>query len=155
MYFSTSYKFILSSHSILFWGVGVHWVLMWLLTCRGLYKCLMPDYACRCQTNTLIMVPINFWRNYDTFIKKEIFLDQKLTELEHFLKISKNFKVNLSNTDQQFLKQSIDYNDFLQPSNIANLSPFSNFPYMYHLPRLQSFEINTPLIFDIIFPIWG
>ena len=41
----------------------------------GLYQCFMPDYACSCQTNTLIMVPINYWQNshpfkYDrTFVK--------------------------------------------------------------------------------------
>ena len=46
---------------------------------------LMPDYAHRYRTSTLIMVPINFWRNSDQFKKKNIFLAQKLTVLEHFL----------------------------------------------------------------------
>ena len=27
---------------------------------EGICHCLMPDYARRCQTSTLIMVPINF-----------------------------------------------------------------------------------------------
>ena len=45
---------------------------------------LKTDYAHWCRTSTLIMVPINFWRNSDLFKKKNIFLAQKLTELEHF-----------------------------------------------------------------------
>ena len=36
-------------------------------TCRGLCHCLLPDYAQRCQTSTLIMVPIKFWQNSDPF----------------------------------------------------------------------------------------
>ena len=36
---------------------------------RGLCHCLMPDYARRCRTSTLIMVPINFCRNSDPFKK--------------------------------------------------------------------------------------
>ena len=31
------------------------------------------DYACQCRTSTLIMVPINFWRNSDPFKKEEHF----------------------------------------------------------------------------------
>ena len=62
-----------------------HWVLMWHLTHRGLYQCLIPDYAQRCRTSTLMMVPINFWRNSDPFEKEEVFLAQRLKELEHFL----------------------------------------------------------------------
>ena len=52
---------------------------------KGLCHCLMPDYTRRCRTSPLIMVPINFWRNSDPFKKKNIFLAQKLTKLEHFL----------------------------------------------------------------------
>ena len=37
---------------------------------RGLFHCLMPDYARRCRTSTLIMVPINFWQNSDPLKKK-------------------------------------------------------------------------------------
>ena len=59
--------------------------LMWHLARRGLYYCLMPDCAWRCRTSTLIMVPINFWRNSDPFKKKSILITQKLTKLEHFL----------------------------------------------------------------------
>ena len=47
---------------------------MWHLTHRGLYHCLMPDYVWRCQTSTLIMVPIIFWQNSDPFKKKNILL---------------------------------------------------------------------------------
>ena len=32
---------------------------------RGVYQCLMQDYACRCRTRALIMVPINFWQHSD------------------------------------------------------------------------------------------
>ena len=38
-----------------------------------LYQCLMPDYAHRCRTSTLMMVPINFWRNSDPLKKRNIF----------------------------------------------------------------------------------
>ena len=44
----------------------------------------MPHYSRRCRISTLIMVPINFWRNSDLFKKKNIFLAQKLIKLEHF-----------------------------------------------------------------------
>ena len=50
-----------------------NWVLMWHLTRRGLCHCLMPDYARRSRTSTLIMVPIKFWRNSDPFKKKRTF----------------------------------------------------------------------------------
>ena len=69
-----------------------HWALMWHLSHRCLCQCFMPDYAWRCRTSTLIMVPINFWRNSDTF-KKKHFLAQKLNKLEHFSQISQIFNI--------------------------------------------------------------
>ena len=69
---------------------GAHWTLMWHLACRGLYHCLMPDYAWRCWTSTLIMVPINFWQNSDPFKKKEHFSSSKTNRVKAFF-------VNLSN----------------------------------------------------------
>ena len=54
------------------------------LTCSGLYQCFMLDYAQKCRTSTLIMVPINFWRNFDPFKIKKIFLAQKLTDRKCF-----------------------------------------------------------------------
>ena len=33
----------------------------------------MPNYAHRCRTSTLIIVPINFWRNSDPFKKRTFF----------------------------------------------------------------------------------
>ena len=65
--------------------------MVWHFARKDLYHCLMPDYAWRYRTSTLIMAPINFWWNSDPFKKKNIFLAQKLTELEHFLQISKIF----------------------------------------------------------------
>ena len=61
---------------------------------------LMPHYGRWCCINTLVIVPINS--------KKNIFLAQKLAKLEHFCK---SFKVNLSNTGQKCLKQSIGYHE--------------------------------------------
>ena len=52
----------------------------WKLGC--LYP--MPHYAIGCRISSLIMVPINFWRNSDLFKKKKVFLAQILTEIEHF-----------------------------------------------------------------------
>ena len=66
------------------------WALMWHFARRGLYHCLMPDYTHRCRTSTLIMVPINFWRNSDLFKKKEHFSSSKIDRVRVFL-------VNLSN----------------------------------------------------------
>ena len=63
---------------------------------RGLCHCLKPDYAHKCRTSTLIMVPINYWQNSDPF-KKKHFLAQKFTKLEHFLKCLKYSVVNLWN----------------------------------------------------------
>ena len=68
---------------------GAHWVLMWHLTRSGLYHCLMPYYAQRCQTSTLIMVPINFWRNSDPFKRKQHFSSSKIDRV--FDKSLKNF----------------------------------------------------------------
>ena len=57
---------------------------------RGLYQFFMSDYAHRCQISTLIMVPINFLQNMDTFSKKIICLAQKLTFLDKALKFMQN-----------------------------------------------------------------
>ena len=67
---------------------GAKWLLCDTSPRRGLCNCLMPDYACRCRSCILIMVPINFWRNSNPFRKENIFLPQKLTELDHFSLIS-------------------------------------------------------------------
>ena len=77
------------------WGGGAHWVLMWHLTRRSLYQCLMPYYAHRCQTSTLITVQINFWQNSDPFSKKEHFSSWKLTELEHFCQAQLQLQLQL------------------------------------------------------------
>ena len=71
---------------------GAHWVLMWHLTRRGLCQCLMPDYARRCRTSTLIMVPINFWRNSDPFKKKEHFSSSKNDRVRAFFANLSNFQ---------------------------------------------------------------
>ena len=62
------------------------------MTLWQIWICLypMPHCGCVCSNSTLIMVPINFWRNSDLFKKKNIFQAQKLAKLEHF-------KGNLSN----------------------------------------------------------
>ena len=52
---------------------------------RGLCHCLMPDYALRCRTSTMIMVPINFWRNSDPFKKEEHFSSSKMDRVRAFL----------------------------------------------------------------------
>ena len=38
---------------------------------RGLFQCLMLDYACRGRLSTLIMVPINFGQNSNPFKKQK------------------------------------------------------------------------------------
>ena len=96
-------------------GGGAHWVLMWHLTRRGLYHCLMPDYAWRCRTSTLIMVPINFWRNSDPFKKKEHFSSSKTDRVNEsiFCQSYKFSIVNLSNRGQKYLKQSRGCHEYL------------------------------------------
>ena len=37
---------------------------------RVLCHCLMPNYERRCRISTLIMIPINFWRNSDPLKEK-------------------------------------------------------------------------------------
>ena len=79
-------------HVISFWGYfrpPPH-TLMWHLTRRGLYQCLMLDYAHRCRTSTLIMVSINFWQNSDPFKNEEHFSSSKIDRLRAFF-------INLSN----------------------------------------------------------
>ena len=51
----------------------------------GHCHCLMPDYAHKCRTSTLKMVPINFWRNSDPFKKKEHFSSSKIDRVRAFL----------------------------------------------------------------------
>ena len=55
------------------------------VTLRVLHQCLMPSYACRFRTSTLIMVPINFWRDSDPFKKKEHFSSSKIDRVRAFL----------------------------------------------------------------------
>ena len=64
----------------------------WKLFC--LYA--MPHYASGCRISTLIMKPINFWRNSDLLKKKNIFLAQKLTKLEHCKENLWNFSKKIS-----------------------------------------------------------
>ena len=56
----------------------------------------MPHYAHGCRISTLIMVPINFWRNSDLFKKKIVFLAQKLTKLDHFKENLSSFSKKIS-----------------------------------------------------------
>ena len=48
-----------------------HWALMWHLTSEGSLSLFNAGLKRRCRTSTLIMVPINVWRNSDPFEKKE------------------------------------------------------------------------------------
>ena len=74
------------------WRGGAHWALMWHLNRSDLCQCLMPDYAQRCRTSTLIMVPINFWRNSDPFKKKEHFSSSKIDQVRAFFVNPSNFQ---------------------------------------------------------------
>ena len=67
------------------------WALI-IMTLWQIWLCLfpMPHYGHGCGISTLIMVPINFWRNTDLF-KKSVFLAQKLIKLEHFIEYLSNF----------------------------------------------------------------
>ena len=56
---------------------GLWWDTSWKLVC--LYP--MPHYARGCRISTLIMVPINFWRNSDLFKKKERFSSLKIDKV--------------------------------------------------------------------------
>ena len=73
---------------------------------------LMPHYGRGCRISTLIMVPINFWRNSDLFKKKEHFSSSKIDNFRAFQRKSlKIFKENLSNTKQKSLKPFWSYFD--------------------------------------------
>ena len=63
----------------------------------------MPHYGRGCRISTLIMVPINFWRNSDLFKKKNIFLAQKLTILELFKENLWKFSKKISQTQNKNL----------------------------------------------------
>ena len=56
------------------------------------YQYLMLDYACRCQTSTLIMIPTNFWRNSDTFETSRNF-GSKFFFGKHHLSFTNSFLV--------------------------------------------------------------
>ena len=93
-------------------GGGAHWALMWHLARRVLYHCLMPDYAWRCRTSTLIMIPIDIWRNSDLFKNKERFSSSKIDQVRAFQrKYLKFSKENLSNTKQKSFKCLWSYYD--------------------------------------------
>ena len=64
---------------------GAKWLLCDTSPRRGLCNCLMPNYARRCRNSTLIMVPINFWRNSDPFKKKKHFSSSKIDRVRAFL----------------------------------------------------------------------
>ena len=72
----------------------------------------MPHYGRGCRISTLIMVPINFWRNSDLFKKKEHFSSSKIDKVRAFQRKSlKIFKENLSNTKHKSLKRFWCYYD--------------------------------------------
>ena len=67
----------------------------------------MSHYGRGCHISTIIMVPINFWRNFDLFFfKKGIFSSLKIDKVRVFQRESLNFfKENLPNTKQKSLKR--------------------------------------------------
>ena len=81
----------------------------------------MPDYARRYRTSTLIMVPIDFWHNSDPSLKKNIFLDKKLIELEHFFVDFKTFNsktLNIIYGPKMF--ENIPWPSWMSLTNIHN-----------------------------------
>ena len=84
------------------------------MTLWQIWICLypMPHCGCVCSNSTLIMVPINFWRNSDLFKKKEHFSSSKIDKVRAFQRKSlKIFKENLSNTKHKSLKRFWSYYD--------------------------------------------
>ena len=84
------------------------------MTLWQIWICLypMPHCGCVCSNSTLIMVPINFWRNSDLFKKKEHLSSSKIDNFRAFQRKSlKIFKENLSNTKQKSLKPFWSYFD--------------------------------------------
>ena len=71
----------------LYTGVGAHWALMCHFTLLGFLSIFMLDYTFRCRTsntdNGTSHFQAKFWPIYK---KKNIFLVQKFTGLEHFFK---------------------------------------------------------------------
>ena len=63
----------------------------------------LPHYGHGCWISTLIMVAINFLRNSDLFKKKNIFLSQKLTTLEHFKENLSKFSKKISEIQNENL----------------------------------------------------
>ena len=64
------------------WGHNEHWCDTLLVYGCVFIRCHTKLVDCGCPISTLMMVPINFWHNSD-LLKKNIFLAQKLTKLEH------------------------------------------------------------------------
>ena len=72
----------------------------------------MPRYGRGCHISTLIMEPINFWKNADLFRKKNIFLANKIDNLEYLKKISKRCQW-LFKSLRHFLRiLNIEFNNF-------------------------------------------
>ena len=61
--------------------------------CSGLDQCLKQDYLIRCRAGTLIMVPINFWCNFDPFKKIEQVSSSKVVAM---LLCYRDFKASLT-----------------------------------------------------------
>ena len=59
---------------------------------RGLCQSFMLEYAHRCRTSTVIIVPINFWQNSDPFKKKEHFSSSKIDRVRAFFINISNFQ---------------------------------------------------------------
>ena len=106
----------------------------------------MPHYGRGCRISTLIMVPINFWRNSDLFKKKNIFLAQKLTILELFKENLWKFSKKISQTQNKNL-----WNLFGATLMILSIK-LNNFGSTWLWNDLFGSKCHIPMFQS---PVWG
>ena len=109
----------------------------------------MPHYGRGCRISTLIMVPINFWRNSDLFKKKNIFQAQKLAKLEHF-------KGNLSNFPREISQnQNINLLNVFGVTVMILSIRLKDFGSIWLLNYIFGSKCNTPMFLSSVCPPCG
>ena len=133
-------RFLINKSLLYFYMVGGHSGL-WCDT-SSKWVCLypMPHYGRGCRISTLIMVPINFWRNSDLFKKKNIFLAQKLTILELFKENLWNFSKKISQTQNINLWNVLGATMMIWVSNWIIFGPFGS--EMNYLGRSVKYQCS-------------
>ena len=124
------------------------------LLCDTLSKwdCLypMPHYGHGCNISTLLMVPINFWRNFD-LLKKEHFSSLKIYKVSAFQRKSlKFFKEYLSKKPKIF-ETFLGLLGWFCVSNLMTLGSFGS--EMNNLGWSFTYQQSCPINYEYLYTL--